>query len=498
MSSNTIIPKLEELLVSKYFLSDHENVEAINLCDSLGEELELTELAEKEFYTRILQHLRFFFNAEFMFLKKRNEKALKTYQKLMKAISETLTQFPDYYSRWQYHIDRLLLRIDARIQNSKAKVLLTQNNYVEAEVLYVETINRYNNELEFEQNNNDYDHYFDSLGNIFLTTGDLYQLRGKNRGNRKELYLAIKNLKKAQFLGQPHLDPVLEEIRNEIATLTLTHLETQAETFFNKGGIATEKESFEEAKISYQKSSQLFRSLKNIQPSIEYELQEQIQISSYYEAHAKSLMINDANEQASLQFAQANQTLQLVLDKIPSDALRQNFEPQILYFQAMQQFCQAVIEYDNMIETAPTRFNETQVMLEKSKAKAEELDNLPLVNNCQEALNKLKSYQEIAGLMFQEPVFDKPVEDIPTVIEQPIETESIPLEEEKTETEIPIDAPPVKETPTIIEKPIETESIPLEEEKTETEIPIDTPPVAHQSKKHPQSSSNQSKPKVYP
>ncbi|MHA1969428.1 MAG: hypothetical protein ACW964_16720, partial [Candidatus Hodarchaeales archaeon] len=201
MSSKTIIPKVEELLVSKYFLSDHENVEAINQCDSLGEELELTELADKEFYSRILLHLRFFFNAEFMFLKKKNEKALKSYQKLMKAISETQTQFPDYYSRWQSHIDRLLLRIDARIQNSKAKVLLTQNNFVEAEVLYVETINRYNNELEFEQNNNDYDLYFDSLGNIFQTTGDLYQLRGKNRGNRKELYLAIKNLKKAQFLG---------------------------------------------------------------------------------------------------------------------------------------------------------------------------------------------------------------------------------------------------------------------------------------------------------
>ncbi|GAH14363.1 unnamed protein product, partial [marine sediment metagenome] len=104
--SSDIIPKIEKLLVSKYFLSDNESIDAINHCDSLSGELELIEISDKEFYLRILQHFRFFFKAEFMFLKKRIEKALKNYQKLSIAINETQTDFPDFYSRWQFQIDR--------------------------------------------------------------------------------------------------------------------------------------------------------------------------------------------------------------------------------------------------------------------------------------------------------------------------------------------------------------------------------------------------------
>ena len=286
VSNEIIIAKLEEVLTSTYFRSGDETVDAISQCDLLGEEFEIIEFSEKEFYLRILQHLRYFFNAEFMYLSKKVEKGLKSYQKLITAIGETLAEFPNLYSRWQYDIDRLLLRIDARIQDSKAQIAQTQDNLVEADLLYTETINRYNNELEFEQSNNDYDHYFNSLGNIFQATGFLYHLRGRKTNNRKDLYEALKNLKKAKFLGQPNLSSKLEEIRNDTISLILTNLEIQAEKFFNRGLLESEKERFTDAKISYQKSAQIFRSLKHIQPSIEYELQEQIQISSYYEAFA--------------------------------------------------------------------------------------------------------------------------------------------------------------------------------------------------------------------
>ncbi len=475
MSSENTIDKLEEILTSRYFLSVDETVDGINLCDNLGEEFELTEFPNKEFYLNLLQQLRLFFNAEFMFLKKKVNKALKSYQKLIIAIGETIVEFPDLYSHWQYDIDRLLLRIDARIHDSKAQIAKAQNKIVDADLLFVETINRYNSELEFEQNQNDYDHYFDSLGNIYQATGFLYFLRGKRSGNRKELYDAYKNLKKAKFLGQLGLNTLLEEIRNDTFSLILSKLENQAETFFNKGVLKTEAERFTEARISYQKSAQIYRSLKHIQPSIEYELQEQIQISSYYEAFAKSLMINDANEQASVKFSQANQTLQMVLQKIPSDALRQNFEPQIKYFQAMQLFCQAVIEYDKMLEIAPTHFNEAQLMLEEAKEKAGELNNQPLVNNCQEALNKLRSYQEIADIMFQEP---KAVEDQPIEPSLKIDTTAekiIPIEEKAIEAPKAVEDQPMEPSPKI--GTTAEEIIPIEEKAIEAPKEIEDQPM---------------------
>lgn len=401
MSENNILAQVESILTMKYCFSADEAVEAVNQCDSLGEALVPMDLPEKDFYMRILQHLRLFYNSEFMFFNNRTPKALKSYQKLQTAISETQTQFPDSYARLKYDINRLVLRIDARIQEARAKIAVTEEDMVQADVLYVETINRYNNELEVEQGNNDYDHYFNSLSNIYQTTGQLYRLRGRVYKTRNDLYQALRNLKKARFLGQPNLEPFLEKIREEIVSLTLKNLENQAESLFTEGLIASEAEHYENAKNSYQKSAQLYRSLKHIRKSVEYELQEEIQFSSYYEATAKHLMIQDDNDQAALQFSYATQTLKKVLEKLPSEDLKQNFEPQIIYFEAMQLFCQAVTEYDNMIPEAITHFEEAHKKLEEAQNKAKELENAPLLQSCQNALNKLSSYQEIAGIMFQ-------------------------------------------------------------------------------------------------
>lgn len=400
MSDENLLVKIKNILTQRYCLSADETVETISECDSLGEALVSLDLPEKEFYIRILQHLRQFYNSEFMFHSNRITKALNSYQKLQTAILETQTQFPDLYSRLRYDIDRFVLRIDARIQETRAQIALAENDIVQADVLYVETINRYNNELKLEQAENDYDHYFDSLSNIFQTTGRLYRLRGKNSNNSNDLYQAHRNLKKAQFLGQPNLKTILERTREDIISINLKKLESQAELLFSQGLEKSEEEQFNDAKNSYQKSAQLYHSLNYIRKSIEYELQEQIQFSSYYEATAKNLMIQDDNEEAGRQFSYATQTLQKVLQKLPSDSLRQNFEPQIKYFQAMQLFCQAVTEYDKMIPEAIHHFEEAQQKLEAAKTEAEELENAPLLKSCMNALNKLNSYQEIADLMF--------------------------------------------------------------------------------------------------
>ncbi|MFX0184893.1 MAG: hypothetical protein ACFE95_17565 [Candidatus Hodarchaeota archaeon] len=401
MSNEGLYTNIKEIITQRYLQSLEETVEAVNQCDSIIEALSLTELPEKEFYIRILQHFHLFLNSEFMFQRKRLEKALKSYQKLQRNIAETQTQFPDHYASWRYDIDRLLFRIDARLHEVRARIALEKNDAVQADILYVETINRFKTELQLEQDQSDYDHYFDSLGNIFLTTGYLYRLRGNNSENPIDLYQAIKNFKKAKFLGLPQLDEIIQETRKNVKTLTLAKLESQAESLFGKGLAESEAERFKEAKINYQKSAQLYTSLKRINPSIEYELQEQIQFSSYYEASAKDFMAQDDNDQAAIQFSHAAQTLMNVLQKLPSDVLQQQFDPQITYFQAMQLFCQAVTEYDKMIPEAMDHFKEAHEKIIDTKLKAEEAENTPLIKSCNDAINKLDSYLEIAELMFQ-------------------------------------------------------------------------------------------------
>jgi hypothetical protein len=401
LSNEGLFANIKEFLAQKYLLSPDETVEAVNQCDSIIETLSSEDFPEKDFYIRILQLFHLFLNSEFKLQRKRLDKALKSYQKLQKHINETQTQFPDFYSSWRFDIDRLLLRVDARIQEVRALVALANNDTVQAEILYVETINRYNTELELEQKRSDYDHYFDSLGNIFQTTGWLHKLRGSNSKNPNELYQAIKNFKKAKFLGIPNLDEAIKETHEMVFTLTLGKLENQAETLFNKGLVASEAEQYKVAKTNYQKSAQLYSALRHRNPSIEYELQEQIQYSSYNEAAAKDFMAQDDNEQAANQFSYASQTLLNVLQKLPSEALKLQFEPQINYFQAMQLFCQAVTEYDKMIPDAMDHFKEAKQKIEETKLKAEETENTPLIKSCNDALNKLNSYLEIAELMFQ-------------------------------------------------------------------------------------------------
>ena len=401
MSGENIVERVKQILTQKYCISADEAVETVGQCDNLGEALVSIDFPEKEFYIRILQYLRLFYNSEFMLHSDRIKKALSSYQKLQTGILETQTQYPDLYSQLQYDIDRLVLRIDARIQETRARIAEAENDMVQADVLYVETINRYNNELTVEQNKNDYDHYFNSLGIIFHKTGHLYRLRGKYSNNTNDLYLALRNLKKAQFLGYSDME-ILNQTYEDVMSLTLEKLEHQAELLFTQGMTNSEADQFDAAKANYQKSAQLYHSLNKIQKSVEYELQEQIQNSSYYEATAKALMIQDNNEQAALQFSYANQTLQKVLQKLPSDALKKTFEPQIKYFQAMQLFCQAVTEYDNMSPEAIDHFTEAREKLEEAKVMADENQNVPLSKGCTDALNKLNSYQEIAGLMFQE------------------------------------------------------------------------------------------------
>lgn len=401
MSEVDVVTKLKEMFTHDYQVSVDGTAEIVGYCDQLIESLSSQENPELDFYLNILQNLRLFFNCEFLFLSKRMDKAINNYQKLREFLSKTQTDFPDYYSNWQYDLDRLMLRIDARIQNLRAHTVLEEKDFAQAAILFTEAIKRYSTELELEQERQDYYHYFDSLRNIYYVTGLLYKLRGLSTSNWKEMYQALRFFRKARFLGQEASNIDFNETREGIITFRLQKLEKQAETYFTNGMIQSQQENYHEAMINYNKSAQLYRSLRKVRESIEYELQEQIQLSSYYEALAKGLIANDDNETAAKNFLHARETLDRVLQKIPSEKLGNTFKPQILYFDAMHIFCQAVVEYDQLKPESIEHFSDAIEKLENAKEKAEEFNNIPLVESCTEAINKLNSYQEIGGIMFQ-------------------------------------------------------------------------------------------------
>ena len=401
MTDDITVLKIKEILSQDYQTSADKSADIVNLCDQLSEALSSQEHASVDFYLTFTQNLRLFLNSEFFFLNNRIDKSLVNFQKLRESISKTQNEFPEYYAQWQYDIDRLLLRIDARIQNLRAQKSLQSDDTAQAEILFTETIKRYSTELELEQVSQDYFHYFDSLRNIYYISGLLFKLKGNLNNNAKELYQALRLFRKARFLGQESSNADFDETREEIIALTMKKLESQAEGYFASGVIFSQDENFSEAIKNYSKSAQVFRSLRKLRDSVEFELQEQIQLSSYYEALAKDLISKDNNEQAAMKFLYAKQTLERVLSNLPSEGLIISFKPQIQYFDAMYVFCQAVVEYDKLQPEAIKHFSEAAKKLEQAKEKAISLNNNPLVEACNEAIKKISSYEEIAELMFQ-------------------------------------------------------------------------------------------------
>jgi len=401
MTEDITVLKIKEILSQDYQTSADKSAEIVSLCDQLSEALSSQEHASTDFYVSFAQNLRFFLNCEFFFLTDRIEKALTNFQKLRESISKTQTDFPEYYAQWQYDIDRLLLRTDARIQNLRAQKSLQTEDIAQAEILFTETIKRYSTELELEQVSQDYIHYFDSLRNIYYISGLLFRLKGNRNKNAKELYQALRLFRKARFLGQESSNADFNTTREEIIALTMQKLETQAEGYFTSGVIFSQDEHYHEAMLYYYKSAQVFRSLRKLEDSVEYQVQEQIQLSSYYEALAKDLISKDNNEQAAMKFLYAKQTLERVLSNLPSEGLIVTFEPQIQYFNAMHVFCQAVVEYDKLQPEAIEHFSEAAKNLEQAKEKAISQNNIPLIEGCDEAIKKIRSYEEIAELMFQ-------------------------------------------------------------------------------------------------
>jgi len=401
MTEDITVLKIKEILSQDYQTSADKSAEIVGLCDQLSEDLSSQEDTSDDFYVNFAQNLRFFLNCEFFFLTERIEKGLTNFQKLRESISKTQNDFPEYYAQWQYDIDRLLLRIDARIQNLRAHKSLQTDDIAQAEILFTETIKRYSTELELEQVSQDYIHYFDSLRNIYYISGLLFKLKGNRNKNAEELYEALRLFRKARFLGQESSNDDFNETREEIIALTMQKIETQADGYFTSGLIFSQDERYNEAMLNYYKSAQVFRSLRKLRDSVEFQVQEQIQLSSYYEASAKDLISKDNNEQAAMKFLYAKQTLERVLSNLPSEGLIVTFEPQIQYFDAMHVFCQAVVEYDKLQPEAIEHFSEAAKNLEQAKEKAISQNNIPLIEGCNSAIKKIRSYEEIAELMFQ-------------------------------------------------------------------------------------------------
>lgn len=399
---NEFSQKVLALLTGDYITDLEVSTHQSLLCNSLLEELNIIDIPGKEFFTLLITYYRAFLKSGMEFLSGRFEKALKGYQKLLNDFSSLQTNFANLYAVYRYDIDRLTLRIDGRIYETRASIALANQDLAQAQILLSETINRFSKEFTYEQEYGDFSHYVNTLGNYHLNLGNLTVINAQASQESKQFYEAINNYKKANFLGVRDLTADIKKLKEEVKNLYLTKQESFSEQIFQEGLKSIDNENFSQGKRYFLKASQIYQSLQNIEKKIDWLFQEKLQLSSYYEAKAKDLMIRDENKKASTQFSKASTILNDLLTVLDNEAISQSFQPQIEYFNGMSLFCLAVSEYDNMNPNAQEHLKDSQAVLEQAINLAKHTDNKPLIQNCEESLNKIKSYQEIAKLMFVE------------------------------------------------------------------------------------------------
>ena len=136
MTYETTVSKVKQILSQDYQTSAEKSAEMVSLCDQLSETLSSDTSEDKDFYIKFAQILRLFMNCEFFFLNNKFDKSLSNFEKLRESILKTQSDYAEFYTQWQYDLDRLLLRIDARIQNHYAAAIRNRLRYRHADFLH--------------------------------------------------------------------------------------------------------------------------------------------------------------------------------------------------------------------------------------------------------------------------------------------------------------------------------------------------------------------------
>ncbi|MFX0060660.1 MAG: hypothetical protein ACFFC7_00565 [Candidatus Hermodarchaeota archaeon] len=365
------------------------------------------------FGVEFLKGSHFLLNAELAFLSGRADVALKFFQNAQKQLTNLVESSRNANlndSLFLYEMQRRLIYSQARVLDSQALVLFAKEEFIEAEKQFQKAANMYNQEMEYERTNWDFQNIYTTMRNFCLTYGFVFYSQAKEQLNqdlKKARDLAYKSLnffKKAMFLGSEIAKKKSAEIKKEITDLLFTRFEQLFEALYAKGlEHAVDGENFLVSHEYFQKGTKICEGLLKIQRKVEYELQEHIFRVSAYESYAKFLLQEDKTLEAAQTFQQAvNASIKIrnLLERWRMEALINQFETQEQYFVAMKVFAEGLGFFDKeKAEDAVKAFESAKTTLQQSLTEAKSSGNMPLVESCESAIKQIESYLETARVL---------------------------------------------------------------------------------------------------
>ncbi|MFX1537980.1 MAG: hypothetical protein ACFFDI_27620, partial [Promethearchaeota archaeon] len=360
-----------------------------------------------------LKGSHFLLSAELAFLSGRADVALKFFQNAQKQLTGLVERSRGANLNdnvFLYEMQRRLIYSQARVLDSQALVLFAKGEFIEAEKYFQKAVNIYNQEMEYERTNWDFQNIYTTMRNFCLTYGFVFYSQAKEqikqdlKTARNLAYKSLNFFKKAMFLGSEIAKNQSTEVKKEITSLLFTRFEQLFETLYTKGlEYAVDEENFLISHEYFQKGSKICEGLLKIQRKVEYELQEHIFRVSAYESYAKFLLQEDKTEEAAQTLQQAvNASIQIrnLLERWRMEALIDQFETQERYFVAMKIFAEGLGFFDKeKAEDAVKAFESAKTTLQLCLTEAKSAGNMPLVESCESAIKQIESYLETARVL---------------------------------------------------------------------------------------------------
>ncbi|MFX1250987.1 MAG: hypothetical protein ACFFCZ_05215 [Promethearchaeota archaeon] len=365
------------------------------------------------FGVEFLKASHFLLNAELAFLSGRADVALKFFQNAQKQFTNLVESSRNANLNdniFLYEMQRRLIYSQARVLDSQALVLFAKGEFSDAVSQFQKAVNLYNQEMEYERTNWDFQNIYTTMRNFCLTYGFVFYSQAKEQINqdlkkaRNFAYKSLNFFKKAMFLGSEIAKKKSAEVKKEITDLLFTRFEQLFETLYAKGlEYAVDGENFLVSHEYFQKGTKICEGLLKIQRKVEYELQEHIFRVSAYESYAKFLLQEDKTLEAAQTFQLAvNASIQIrnLLERWRMEALIDQFETQEQYFVAMKIFAEGLGFFDKeKAEDAIKAFESAKITLQQCLTEAKSSGNVPLVESCESAIKQIESYLETARVL---------------------------------------------------------------------------------------------------
>ncbi|MCY3412343.1 MAG: hypothetical protein INQ03_11970 [Candidatus Heimdallarchaeota archaeon] len=303
-------------------------------------------------------------------------------------------------------LDQFVHRLDKRAIGLKklCEGLLVSKHELQ-DNLFVESMNEFNEEIAIANEMGDQMSSYAAYARASFVSSQLLYYRSKhlqdeNSGLAKKNVLESRfALRQAAFIDKRYRT-YLDEITEQLDTLTRKRLLAKGEEFADQATIAMESSNFEDAILGFNKAS-LFYKRASVIASDGSSRRMLLSFATLYEASIKEAKATEAQkeinlEEASEKFMEAMKLVDkaiALLGHFGTDALINAFKCQRDYYNGMLTLNKATKEFDHdNFDEAKTMFEEAKDIFESAINLADKVDNQSISNISKEAVSEIASY----------------------------------------------------------------------------------------------------------